>query len=374
MLRTDPARKPLSFPLLGGFFIAILLGACAMTPAAGELSAEAADEADSAVVTKKIDQLMNRYAGSGPGASLLVVRAGKPAIRRSYGMADVEKAVPVTPATNFRLASVSKQFTAAAILLLVEDGRLTLEDPVAKWLPELPAATAAITIRHLLTHVSGLIDYEDEMAAELDRQVHDADVLQILAELDRTYFPPGSDFRYSNSAYALLALIVERTSGEEYPAFLENRIFQPLGMSTTLAFVDGGPGVENRAYGYSRKDGIWARTDQSPTSAVLGDGGIYSSIDDLAKWNAALGDDRLLSDESRDLAFTAAVSTNDPGVDYGLGWYVGKDRVWHSGETIGFRNVLVRYPKQGLAVVILSNRNDPEPMATALAISALFQQ
>ncbi|KIQ96582.1 serine hydrolase domain-containing protein [Lysobacter sp. A03] len=373
MLRM-PSRNFFPFPLLGGIFIAAILGACAMTSIPSDPPAEATDQTASVALEKKIDQLMNRYAGSGPGASLLVVRAGEPPIRRSYGMADVEKAVPVSPATNFRLASVSKQFTAAAILLLLEDGRLTLEDPVRKWLPELPAATTGITIRHLLTHVSGLIDYEDEMSADLDRQVHDADVLQILAKLDRTYFPPGSDFRYSNSAYALLALIVERISGEEYPAFLQKRIFQPLGMSATLAFVDGGPAVENRAYGYSGEDGAWVRTDQSPTSAVLGDGGIYSSIDDLAKWNAALEDDRLLSGKSRALAFTAAVSTHDPGVEYGLGWYIGKERGWHSGETIGFRNVIVRYPQQGLAVVILSNRNNPEPMETALAIAALFQQ
>ncbi|WP_222564724.1 serine hydrolase domain-containing protein [Novilysobacter antarcticus] len=343
-----------------------------MTSLASEPLPAGSAPAEYAEVVTKIDQLMARYAGSGPGASLLIARAGEPAIRRSYGMADVEKAVPVTPATNFRLASVSKQFTAAAILLLVEDGRLALEDPVRKWLPELPAGNSGTTIRHLLTHGSGLIDYEDELPADLDRQVHDADVLEILAKQDSTYFPPGGDFQYSNSGYALLALIVERVSGQQYPAFLQHRIFEPLEMTGSLAFVQGGPQIKDRAYGYSLEAGAWVRTDQSSTSAVLGDGGIYSSIDDLAKWNAALDDDRLLSDQSRELAFTPATSTHDPSVDYGLGWYVGGDRVWHSGETIGFRNVILRYPQHGLAIVILSNRNDPEPMETALAIAALF--
>nr|WP_228076740.1 serine hydrolase domain-containing protein [Lysobacter ciconiae] len=379
MLRITSASRFLQVALLArrftaGLLITATLGACTMTAVANAPSAEPLDQAGPEAVENKIDQLMARYDGNGPGASLLVVCAGEPPIRRAYGMADVENAIPVTASTNFRLASVSKQFTAASILLLAQDGRLSLDDPARRWLPELPAANAGVTIRHLLTHGSGLIDYEDELPDDLAHQVHDADVLAILSRQDSTYFPPGGDFQYSNSGYALLALIVERVSGQSYPAFLQERIFRPLGMTGTLAYVEGGPAINHRAYGYSLMDGAWVRTDQSSTSAVLGDGGIYSSIEDLEKWSAALSDDRLLSDQSRELAFAPAVSTHDPAVHYGLGWYVGKDHVWHSGETIGFRNVLVRYPKQGLAVVILSNRNDPEPMETALAIAALFQQ
>lgn len=320
------------------------------------------------------DQLMARYDGDVPGASLLVLKDGESVVRRGYGLSDLESGTEAGPATNYRLASVSKQFTAAAILLLVEDGPLTLDAPARKWLPELPDATAAITVRHLLTHASGLIDYEDELPEDLDRQVRDADVLDILAGQDRTYFPPGSDFRYSNSAYALLALIVERLSGQDYPEFLQQRIFQPLGMTTTRAYVAGGPPVENRAFGYSLEGGKWMRTDQGSTSAVLGDGGIYSSIDDLAKWDAALYDDRLLADKSRRMAFAPARASDDPEVQYGFGWRITGDSVWHSGETIGFRNVILRYPEQHLTVVLLSNRNDPEPYATALEIAARFKR
>ena len=322
--------------------------------------------------SQQVDRLMQRYQGDGPGASLLVVKAGETLVRRGYGLADLESGVPVTSATNFRLASVSKQFTAAAILLLVEDGRLTLDDPVRQWLPALPVENAGITIRHLLTHSSGLVDYEEALPDGLKHQLRDVDVLDILAKQEGTYFPPGGDFQYSNSGYALLSLIVEQASGADYPDFLQHRIFAPLGMTGTLAYVAGGRSVVHRAYGYSWDHARWLRTDQSSTSAVLGDGGIYASIDDLAKWNAALDDDRLLSRASRQAAFAPTISTHDPAVDYGFGWYIGVDRIWHSGETIGFRNVIVRFPEQQLTVILLSNRNDPEPLDTAIAIAALF--
>ena len=321
---------------------------------------------------ERIDELMRGYGGEGPGAALLVVQDGRAVVRRGYGQADLEARAPVTPATNFRLASVTKQFTAAAVLLLVEDGRLGLDDPVRRWLPSLPPEADAITIRHLLTHTSGLIDYEDLMTPDATAQVHDADVLALLEGEPRGYFPAGTGYRYSNSGYALLALVVERASGAPFAEFLRERIFAPLAMSGTVAHRDGFDTVPNRAYGYSGEAGAWRRTDQSPTSAVLGDGGIYSSIDDLAKWDAALNDGRLLSDASRRLAFTPATTTDDPTVQYGFGWRITGDSLWHSGETAGFRNVIVRFPGRRLTVVLLTNRDHPEPYRTALAIAALF--
>jgi CubicO group peptidase (beta-lactamase class C family) len=322
----------------------------------------------------RIDKLMQAYEGAVPGAAVLVLRDGVPVVRRGWGMADLESARQATPTTNFRLASVSKQFTATAVLLLMQDGRLALTDPVRRWLPTLPAATAGVTLHQLLTHTSGIVDYEDLMGEDWQGQIRDAGVLRLLEREDRTYFTPGSAYRYSNSAYALLALVVERASGQDYPGFLRERIFEPLGMHATLAFVDGGPAVPERAWGYSRSDGQWRRTDQSTTSAVLGDGGIYSSIDDLARWDAALYDDRLLDEASSALAFAphARVTGEPYEADYGFGWRITGDTLWHSGETIGFRNVIVRWPKQCLTVVVLSNRNDPEPYRRALAIGRLF--
>ncbi|MFT4256155.1 MAG: serine hydrolase domain-containing protein [Pseudoxanthomonas sp.] len=321
-----------------------------------------------------IDQLMQRYDGHVPGASLLVLKDGQPIVRQAWGYADLQNDVRATPQTNYRLASVSKQFTAAAILLLAEDGKLSLDDPARQWLPTLPPATADIRIRHLLSHTSGLIDYEDVMDAKQQWQLHDADVLRLLETQDKLYFPPGTDYRYSNSAYCLLSLIVEKASGQPFPAFVKTRIFDKLGMATSVVHVDGEDTVANRAYGNSEIDGQWQRTDQSATSATLGDGGVYSSIDDLAKWDAALYDERLLKASSLQAAFSPQTKTPEPDVPwYGYGWRINGDALWHSGETIGGRNAILRYPKEKLTVVILSNRNDPEPYQTTLRIAALFR-
>ena len=324
---------------------------------------------------RDLDRLMRDYDGAVPGAAVLVLRDGQALVRKGYGMADLETGTAVTPQTGFRLASISKQFTAASILLLAQDGRLALEDPVAKWLPSLPPATQGVTLHHLLTHSSGLVDYEDLMAPDATAQVRDADVLRLLERENRLYFAPGSDYRYSNSGYALLALVVGKASGVDFATFLRERIFAPLGMYGAVAFEDGVSTVPHRAYGHSFEAGKWHRTDQSSTSAVLGDGGIYASIDDLTRWDAALYDDRLLSDASRKAAFSVQTPIHDePDVDgYGYGWRIHGDTLWHSGETIGFRNVIVRWPKERLTVVVLSNRNDPEPYRLALRIAALYR-
>ena len=321
---------------------------------------------------QRIDALMREYTGGVPGASVLVVRQGEPVVARSWGMADLEEGRPATPATNYRLASVTKQFTAAAILLLVEDGTVGLDDPVRRWLPSLPPATDPVTIRHLLTHTSGIVDYEDLIPESETEQVRDAGVLRLLESENELYFEPGSRYRYSNSAYALLALVVENVSDTSFATFLRDRMFRPLGMNGTVVYEKGVSIVPARAYGYSRSGNGWKRDDQSITSAVLGDGGIYSSIEDLARWDAALDDDRLLSDESRRLMFTPAVATDRPGVSYGLGWRIEGDSLWHSGETRGFRNVIVRRPGERTTIVVLTNRNEGNPYELALEILSMI--
>jgi CubicO group peptidase (beta-lactamase class C family) len=316
---------------------------------------------------------MNRYTGDVPGASLLVVKDGKALIRRGYGYQNLEKQTKTTPATTYRLASVSKQFTAASILLLKQDGKLKLTDSVRKYLPELPASDAKVTLWDMLTHTSGLIDYESLIPADQTRQLSDKDVLHLIASQDRLYFKPGSAHRYSNGAYVLLGLIVERISGMDLADFMRERIFKPLAMDETLMYEHHrGPKPTHRAYGYSLVDGKWKRTDQSLTSATRGDGGIYSSIDDLRKWNAALNGNKLLTDASKKLFFTAHKPIGDPDVGYAFGWRVSSETVWKSGETMGFRNVIIRWSKQHLAVIILSNRKHPKPYPVALTIGNLF--
>lgn len=321
----------------------------------------------------RIDALMSRYDGDVAGASLIVVKDGKAVVRRGYGYANLEEHTRAGPETNYRLASVTKQFTAACILLLKQDGKLRLEDPVRKWLPELPPSDGKITIRHLLTHTSGLVDYEDLIPEDRTEQIDDNDVLRLIASQHKLNFEPGSAHRYSNGGFVLLGLIVQRISGMDFADFLKKRVFDPLGMEHTLMYEHGhGPEVANRAYGYTEENGKWTRTDQSVTSATRGDGGIYSSVDDLAKWDAALYSDKLLNAESRKLAFTPTDPLDDPDVDFGFGWRLSGDTTWHSGESIGFRNVIIRWPKQHLAVVILSNRNDFQPYPLALTIGGLF--
>lgn len=336
--------------------------------AAGMANASTADAIGNA------DRLMQPYAGNVPGASLLVIKNGKVLLRRSYGMADLEHRVAATPATDYRLASVSKQFTAAAVLLLAEQGKVKLDDSIRHWLPTLPPFADRVSLRELLSHTGGLLDYEDLIPAGRTRQLDDGDVLRMISATTRTYFPPGTAYRYSNTGYVLLGLVVEKASGLSLQDFLQRRIFAPLHMDHTLLYVHDAKTVPNRAYGYSNIDGAWQLTDQDLTSATRGDGGIYANIDDLAKWDAALYDDRLLSDASRKLAFGAhAKVVGEPyQADYGYGWRITGGTLWHSGESIGFRNVIVRWPKQHLTVILLSNRNAPEPYRTVLAIAAPF--
>jgi CubicO group peptidase (beta-lactamase class C family) len=321
---------------------------------------------------RQIDALMHAYQGAAPGAGVVVLRDGAPVFLRAYGLADVEAGIAATTATNYRLASLTKQFTSAAILLLAEEGRLSVDDPVRKWLPTLPDTADAIVIRHLLTHTSGLTDYEDLIPDDTTTPLRDADVLGLLQAESRGYFPPGARYRYSNSGYSLLALIVGRASGADFASFLRERIFQPLGMQHTVAFEAGISAVAHRAFGYSAGRHSWTRTDQSLTSATLGDGGIYSSVDDLAKWDAALCGARLLRPASLRLAFQPATQTDDPAVQYGFGWRITGETRWHSGETIGFRNVIVRFLERRLTVIVLTNRNEPAPYVTALAIAKVF--
>ncbi len=314
-----------------------------------------------------IDAIFRDYTGDVPGASVIVVRGDHVVFRKSFGLANVEERIATTPDTHYRLASVTKQFTAAAILTLAGQNKLSLDDSVRRWLPSLPPYADAITIRHLLTHRSGLIDYEDVMPSTTTVQLKDADVLLLLETQSTTYFPPGSSYRYSNSGYSLLALIVEKSSGKRFADFLREQIFTPLGMTTTVAHEEGVSKVVNRAYGYSRAVSSWHRTDQSLTSAVLGDGGIYTSVDQLVPWLHALDQGRFAE------ASVPRTITDKKGVSYGFGWRIsehdGRRMVWHTGESIGFRNAVVRFPDEKLSVVVLTNRDEGEPYELAIRVA-----
>lgn len=346
--------------------LALVVGACDRRPSTPPPAAAV------------IDSLFARFAAPGmPGASVLVVRHDSVRLRRSFGLADVEQSIAANDSTNYRLASLTKQFTATAVLLMVRDGTLSLDDSVRRFLPELPVYAAPVTLRHLLTHTSGLWDYEDFVPDSQVRQVHDADVLSLLtAHAESTYFTPGSAWRYSNTGYALLALVVERTSGTRFADVLRARVFEPLGMGDTYAHEDGRTMVPHRAWGYTVRGDTVVRTDQSNTSAVLGDGGVYSSIDDLAKWYASLDHAPLVGDSLWRASTTPFTLNDGTPTKYGFGWFVedfrGHARLRHHGETRGFTNAVSRFPDDGLTIVVLTNRTGSKPWEIADALSVLY--
>jgi CubicO group peptidase (beta-lactamase class C family) len=307
-------------------------------------------------------ELFSEFADPGaPGASVLVLSEGRMVHGESFGLANVEEGTPCSAETNFRLASLTKQFTAMAILILMERKELSLDECLVDFFAESPSYGEKITVRHLLSHTSGVLDYEDLIPAGTTLPLRDADVLRLLLECNETYFPPGSKYRYSNSGYALLALAIEVRSGTRFASFLQQHIFRPLGMGGTVAYERGVSQVHHRAYGYKKSDGGFERDDQSLTSSVLGDGGIYSSTSDLAKWDQALYTEQLVSAPIRELAFTGVTATEHPGTEYGFGWFIGQYRglkeVWHYGETVGFTTRISRFPARRFTTIILANRS-----------------
>ena len=335
--------------------------------------------------------------GDEPGLAVLVRQDGKSVFERGYGVRDLRSRQRIDPGTAFRLASVTKQLTATAVMLLVRDGRLRYEDALTNLVPSFPAYGKGITIRHLLTHTSGLPDYEDLMAAAEQgrapiwtaaRQIHDDEVLALLRGAKQGRFPPGTQWAYSNSGYVMLGRIVARVSGKPFGDFLHERIFAPLGMDRTLAHEPGRNELASRALGHTREADGFRQTDQSSTSATLGDGGVYSTLRDLARWDEALHAGTLVSPAAIKPALTPGTLADGsaprwppglrsgdnlaPGetVAYGFGWFLdpwrGRARMWHHGESIGFRTVIQRFPDDRLTVVILANRNDLDPAELAL--------
>jgi len=335
-----------------------------------------------------------------PGIAVLVRKDGHTVFERGYGVRDLRSRAKIDPQTNFRLASCSKQFTAMSIMLLVHDGKLHYHDKLTDLFPDFPAYGKAITIRNLLNHTSGLPDYEDLMAVAEKRkgapiwtdthQIQDAEVLDLLKQEKAGTFTPATQWSYSNSGYVVLGLVVAKISGKPFPEFLRERIFAPLKMSQTIAYQKGQNEVTNRAYGHSKQGDSWKETDQSPTSATLGDGGIYSSLIDLAKWDEALAQHTLLSENEMQPALTAAQLTTGnqaqwpansdrpqgTPVSYGFGWFLdpyrNHARTWHYGDTIGFHTYIQRFPADHLTIIILCNRTDLDPESLALKVTTLL--
>ena len=329
-------------------------------------------------ITKQLDSVMQRnFPANQPGAALLVAKNGKLLYQKGIGLANVNTGEKISAATNFRMASVSKQFTAMCIMLLEQQHKISYNDNLLKFFPNWNKTVGAnITIKHLLTHSSGIWDYEALIAENQLKQISDADVVNLLLKKDATYFIAGTAFQYSNSGFCVLEQIVEKASGLSYVQFIEQHIFKPLGMNNTSIFEEGKT-IPNRAMGFAKNEkNEIIPSDQSITSATKGDGCVYTSLNDYLKWTAALIKNSLVNISSQLMLINHAIEGTTKA-NYGLGWFNAVDAnkelaLYHTGSTCGFSNVVKIIPKNKFTIIFFSNIADNHK--TFYEVEALLKQ
>ena len=299
-----------------------------------------------------------------PGVSLAVCRDGRIVKAAGYGLANVEWDIPVTPETIFQTGSVGKQFTATAVMMLVEEGKLGLDDKIVKFIPEAPATWNDVTVRNLLTHTSGIADYggeEDTMGKgviNFRKDYTEEELVQAFAKMPKD-FPAGQKWSYSNTGYVLLGVIIHRVTGEFYGDFLQERIFGPLGMTSTRIISEADI-VPQRSSGYRLVKGEWKNQEWvAPTLNTTADGALYTNVLDLAKWDAALYTTKLIKRSSLDAMWTPVKLTNGETYPYGFGWDLaskdGRRAVSHDGAWQGFTMSITRYLDERLTVIVMTN-------------------
>ena len=323
----------------------------------------------------KIDRVVNQQmlANQIPGVSLAVLREGKIIHLKSYGLANVEHRVPVTPATVFQSGSIGKQFTAAAVMLLVQENKLSLDDKISRYFPGVPATWNDITIWNLLTHTSGLGDYPPDI--DLRRDYTEEELLASFqkAPLD---FEPGSSWNYSNTGYVILGMLIRKITGEFYGDFIKEKIFQPLQM-TTARVISEADIVPNRAAGYRLVKGELKNQEWvSPSTNSTADGSLYFSILDLVKWDAALYTGKPLTQDSRNKIWTAARLRDGTTKDYGFGWHLGEFHrrrlAFHGGAWQGFKTFIIRFLDTKLTIIFLANSWETRDFKFARGLAAAF--
>ena len=305
-----------------------------------------------------------------PGLAIAVVRDGKVALAKGYGLANVEHQVAVKPDTVFQSGSVGKQFTATAVMLLVEQGKLSLDDRITKYLPEGVPRWNAIRVRHLLSHTGGTTDYPPNF--DFRRDYTEGALVKRAAAIPLA-FAPGTKWSYSNIGYLLLGVMIHRITGQFYGDFLKEKIFEPLGMTTTRIISEADI-VPNRAAGYRLAKGELKNQEWvSPTLNTTADGSLYLSVLDLAKWDASLYTERILRADSLKQMWTPVTLRSGKTHPYGFGWSLGEIRghriVEHGGAWQGFKSAIVRFPDDRLTVLLLANlaQTDPSKLAHGLA-------
>lgn len=310
-----------------------------------------------------------------PGLALLVARDGQTVRSQGYGLANVELQVPVKPETLFQSGSLGKQFTATAVMMLVEEGKLHLDDAISKYFKDAPPAWNKVTIRELLSHTAGFTDYPKGF--DFRKDYTEDELLKIVEAIPLAY-EPGTKWSYSNLGYLTLGILIHRVTGKFYGDFLQERIFQPIGMTTTR-IINEADIIPNRAAGYQWVKGELKNQDWvSPTMNTTADGSLYFSILDLAKWDAALYGDRLLKTENLNEMWTVAKlkdGTPNSG-HYGFGWFVddsgGKRIISHEGAWQGFTTYISRDLHQKLTVVVLTNLADDDPQRIGKKVAEMY--
>ena len=326
-------------------------------------------------VAARIDQVLSAtYKADAPGATVIVVKDGKTLLRKAYGLADVERKLPLAADTPMRLGSITKQFTSTAILMLVDEGRIRLDDDITVYLPDYPTQGKKITIEHLLTHTSGIVSYTGKPGYALAMQ-KDLTVQQMVDSFknDPLDFAPGSRYKYNNSGYFLLGAIIEKVSGKTYDKFVEERIFVPLGM-TRSAYEGHERDKAPRAQGYTRAPEGFQPSKPISMTQPYAAGSLVSTVDDLARWDAAVSSGKLLQAGSWQRAFTPYTLSTGSSTGYGYGWETGRLRgaqmIGHGGGIPGFNSFALRLPAEKLYVAVLSNVDSGMAPASEAAYKA----
>lgn len=308
-----------------------------------------------------------------PGLALAVIKDGKMIIARGYGFANVEHQVPVKPETIFQSGSTGKQFTATAVMMLVEEGKLSLDDKIPKYFPDGPEAWRNITVRHMLTHTSGMTDYPEDF--DLRRDYTEDELYQRIKTIPLA-FQPGEKWSYSNLAYVMLGILIHKISGKFYGDFLQERIFKPLDMSTAR-IINEADIVPNRAAGYRMVSGqIKNQNWVSPTLNTTADGALYLTIYDMAKWDAALYTEKLLKKSSLEQMWTPVKLNDGKTHPYGFGWNLGEVRghhvIEHGGAWQGFKAQISRYVDDKMTVILFANQIRADQAKLAHGVAAIL--
>lgn len=326
----------------------------------------------------QVDQLFSKWnTDERPGAAVAVVKNGQVIFEKGYGMANLEYDVRITPSTIFHIASISKQFTAFAVLLLEQDGKLNYDDDVRKYIPELKDFGHTITLRHLVHHTSGLRDQWSLLAMagwRLDDVITKAHIMKLLSRQEELNFSPGEQYLYCNSGYTLLAEVVARVSGMKFSEFTDQRIFKPLEMKNTLFYDDHEKIVKNRAYSYGSDDGVINKRVLS--YANVGATSLFTTVQDLCKWAMNFEDPKVGNISMISKMKKRGVLNNGDTISYAFGQVVGEykglERISHGGADAGYRTYLARFPEQNFSVVVLSNDAEFNPGKSAMEVAELF--